>query len=59
LWEIAARITDEELRHSFLENVAAHRELLAEYTRLGSSVTGLAEAVPPTPADLVGRPGSW
>jgi DNA-binding SARP family transcriptional activator/predicted ATPase len=38
LREIAAKITDEELRRSFLENVATHRELVAEYTRLDPSV---------------------
>ena len=30
LQERAARISDEKLRHSFLENVAAHREIVQE-----------------------------
>ena len=29
----AAKIEDDPLRRSFLENVAVHRELLAEYRR--------------------------
>jgi tetratricopeptide (TPR) repeat protein len=32
LQERAARITDEELRHSFLESVAAHREIVSYYS---------------------------
>ena len=36
--EIAGKITDPELRRSFLENVAAHREVVAEYARLDRSV---------------------
>jgi tetratricopeptide (TPR) repeat protein len=35
LQERAAKITDEELRRSFLENVAAHRELLSEWQAAG------------------------
>jgi adenylate cyclase len=31
LQEQAAKISDEELRHSFLENVAAHREVIREF----------------------------
>ena len=31
LQERAAKIRDEEMRHSFLENVATHREIMAEY----------------------------
>jgi hypothetical protein len=31
LQEIAGKFTDEDLRRSFLENVAAHRELVQEY----------------------------
>jgi tetratricopeptide (TPR) repeat protein len=31
LQERAAKITDEDLRHSYLENVAAHRELVREW----------------------------
>ena len=38
LQEIAGKITDPELRSSFLENVAAHREVVAEYARLDRSV---------------------
>jgi tetratricopeptide (TPR) repeat protein len=34
LQEIAAKFTDAELRHSFLENVAAHRELAQEYEQV-------------------------
>jgi tetratricopeptide (TPR) repeat protein len=34
LQERAARIKDEELRRSFLENVAAHREIVAAYHKL-------------------------
>jgi len=34
LQEIAGKLTDLELRRSFLENVAAHRELAQEYERL-------------------------
>ncbi len=30
LHERAARITDDEMRRSFLENVAAHREIVRE-----------------------------
>jgi adenylate cyclase len=33
LQERAARISDEELRRSFLENVAAHQEILSEWTK--------------------------
>jgi tetratricopeptide (TPR) repeat protein len=41
LQERAARITDEKLRHSFLENVAAHRELIAAYqARQAAGETG-------------------
>jgi tetratricopeptide (TPR) repeat protein len=32
LQERAARITDEEMRHSFLENVVAHREIVRAWT---------------------------
>ena len=32
LQERAARITDEELRRSFLENVATHREIVSHYS---------------------------
>jgi hypothetical protein len=39
LQEIAAKFTDEDLRRSFLENVAAHREIVAEYARLDQSRT--------------------
>lgn len=31
LQERAAKITDEEMRRSFLENVAAHREIVSEF----------------------------
>jgi ADP-ribose pyrophosphatase YjhB (NUDIX family) len=31
LQEQAAKITDEQLRHSFLENVATHRELVQAF----------------------------
>jgi hypothetical protein len=31
LSETAAKITDEDLRRSFLENVATHRELIDEW----------------------------
>jgi predicted ATPase len=31
LQEQAAKISDEEMRHSFLENVAAHREVMSEF----------------------------
>jgi predicted ATPase/DNA-binding SARP family transcriptional activator len=34
LQERAAKIADETLRHSFLENVAAHRELVQEFERM-------------------------
>lgn len=34
LQERAARITDETMRRSFLENVAAHREIASEWTRV-------------------------
>jgi hypothetical protein len=33
LQERAAKISDEEERRSFLENVAAHREIVVEYER--------------------------
>jgi hypothetical protein len=33
LQEQAAKIADEELRRSFLENVAAHREILSEFAK--------------------------
>jgi hypothetical protein len=33
LQERAVRITDAELRRSFLENVAAHREIVREYEK--------------------------
>jgi hypothetical protein len=33
LQEIAGKMTDEDLRRSFLENVAWHRELVEEYER--------------------------
>ena len=32
LQERASKITDEEMRHSFLENVAAHREIASHYS---------------------------
>lgn len=35
LQERAAKIGDEELRRSFLENVAAHRELVSEWQAVG------------------------
>jgi tetratricopeptide (TPR) repeat protein len=35
LQERAAKITDEELRRSFLENVSAHRELVSEWQAAG------------------------
>jgi hypothetical protein len=35
LQERAAKITDKELRRSFLENVAAHRELVSELQAAG------------------------
>jgi tetratricopeptide (TPR) repeat protein len=38
LQEIAGKITDPELHRSFLENVPAHRELVAEYARQDPSV---------------------
>ena len=31
----AAKISDEELRRSFLDNVAVHREILAAYSESG------------------------
>jgi histidinol phosphatase-like enzyme len=34
LQERAAKIADQELRRSFLENVAAHREIVQEFARL-------------------------
>jgi len=40
LQEQAARIGDEELRRSFLENVAAHREIMTEWARMGLKMTG-------------------
>jgi len=33
LQEQAAKITDEEMRRSFLENVAAHREIVHEFSK--------------------------
>jgi len=33
LQERAAKISDEEERRSFLENVAAHKEIVSEYAR--------------------------
>ncbi|MFC2046168.1 tetratricopeptide repeat protein, partial [Chloroflexota bacterium] len=38
LQERAAKITDEKLRRSYLENVVAHRELLQAFERAGSHV---------------------
>lgn len=40
LQERAARIEDEELRRSFLENVAVHREIIAAYHESGSFQPG-------------------
>jgi hypothetical protein len=37
LQERAAKITDEKMRHSFLENVAAHREVAKAFGRLRDS----------------------
>ncbi|MBE7556136.1 MAG: tetratricopeptide repeat protein [Anaerolineales bacterium] len=37
LRERAANIQDERLRHSFLENITAHRELLKEYEQSGQA----------------------
>lgn len=34
LHEFAGKMTDQDLRRSFLENVAAHRELVQEYERI-------------------------
>jgi hypothetical protein len=39
LQEQATRISDEDLRRSFLENVAAHREIVEEWKRLASEDT--------------------
>jgi hypothetical protein len=33
LQERAAKISDEKLRRSFLENVAAHREIISEFAK--------------------------
>jgi hypothetical protein len=34
LQEVAAKITDERLRHTFLENVPDHREIVREFNAL-------------------------
>jgi predicted ATPase/DNA-binding SARP family transcriptional activator len=57
LQEQAAKIADEELRHSFLEKVAAHREIGVAYQELQAAQQGrqITVSLPRTDAPL-GRP---
>jgi predicted ATPase len=44
LQEQAAKISDEELRRSFLENVATHREVMCEFVKMSSGLIAGAKA---------------